>query len=142
MLKMDHYCVWVAACVGLLNYKPFLLFLLYTCAACTLACLLLARPCYAFIFDRPEQGPRYGCCVSGAEFVGWVPTNSLVSLRSLGGCAWCTTWLVSLLRWDIEGVEPDGGAYMPVQPASWPVCWHKASGLRMSKGPSASYVRA
>ncbi|KAL7945418.1 DHHC palmitoyltransferase domain-containing protein [Trichoderma barbatum] len=30
VLKMDHHCPWLAACLGLHNYKPFLLFLVYT----------------------------------------------------------------------------------------------------------------
>lgn len=34
---MDHYCVWVINTVGLLNYKAFMLFLIYTFLASLMA---------------------------------------------------------------------------------------------------------
>ena len=36
VLKMDHFCVWVSNTVGLLNYKQFVLFLVWAFLGCVI----------------------------------------------------------------------------------------------------------
>jgi hypothetical protein len=55
VLKMDHYCIWVVNCVGLLNYKHFLLFLFYTFLASLTSLLLLLKPMIEF-FTAEDRG--------------------------------------------------------------------------------------
>ena len=48
VLRMDHYCVWVANTVGLLNYKAFVLFLGWALLGCLMTAVMLIRPVIRF----------------------------------------------------------------------------------------------
>ncbi|KAJ6260502.1 hypothetical protein Dda_4728 [Drechslerella dactyloides] len=50
VLKMDHHCPWLANCLGIRNYKPFVLFTAYLAVFCLFACAVSSSWLWNFVF--------------------------------------------------------------------------------------------
>jgi len=56
ILKMDHYCIWVVNCIGLLNYKFFILFITYSWIGCVSSVFILLSSLIDYFADDDSDG--------------------------------------------------------------------------------------
>ncbi|CCX10010.1 DHHC palmitoyltransferase-domain-containing protein [Pyronema domesticum] len=56
VLKMDHHCPWLATCLGLRNYKAFLLFLIYVSLFCIVCFVTSVTLVYNEILNSTHGG--------------------------------------------------------------------------------------
>jgi hypothetical protein len=101
VLKMDHHCPWLATCVGLRNYKPFLLFLIYTS--------LLGLTCFAisggWLLEQINQGDQLSDeSVMQVHFIVMSVVSGILGLVLSGFTIW-HIYLSSRNRTTIESLE-------------------------------------
>lgn len=100
VLKMDHHCPWLATCVGLRNYKAFLLFLIYL----TLFCWVCFATSATWVWSEILNEGQYSESFMPVNYVLLSVLSGIIGLVITGFTGW-HLWLTMRGQTTIESLE-------------------------------------